>query len=297
MDYLGNQFGLLLVDKPAGLTSHDVVNQARKVLKTKTIGHTGTLDPFATGLLVLAIGRATKLMPYLNNHDKTYEAMMILGLETDTLDPSGKVVREENCENIRKEAIFKALEHYTGTFYQEAPAYSAVKVAGRKLYEYQRKGLKIPAMPQREVSVYSYENIDVKDQKAGKIKVSFTVKVSKGTYIRQLAKDLGAYLNIPASLVALKRITSGPYSVTDAIPYEKLMEGNLSIIDPLAGMGFSKIVMSDDITKKIDNGAFVEREYFPDESDTIIYDKYGKPVAIYRFDPERKVMRMAVKLL
>ncbi|HEX6579706.1 MAG TPA: tRNA pseudouridine(55) synthase TruB [Actinomycetota bacterium] len=201
--------GLLLVDKPAGITSHDVVDSVRRTLATKKVGHAGTLDPMATGLLLIGVGRATRLLRFLGDLAKTYEGTLRLGVETDTLDADGDVIRESSVD-VTKEQVGVAMRALVGESLQRPPAYSAVKVGGRKLYEAARAGERLEAEP-RPISVETFELISFEPPDA-----TFRVVCSGGTYIRVLAADVGAAVSTGAHLTTLRRTAIGPYRVEDA---------------------------------------------------------------------------------
>jgi len=202
--------GLLLVDKPRGVTSHDVVDVVRRGLGIRKVGHAGTLDPMATGLLVIGVGRATRLLRFLGALPKTYHGTMRLGIETTTLDADGDVVREANVD-VSEAAVVDAMRALKGDSFQRPPAYSAVKVGGRKLYEAAREGESLEAEP-RPISVGAFDLLSYEAPDA-----TFRVTCSGGTYVRVLAADVGAALSCGAHLVALRRTAIGPYSVDDAV--------------------------------------------------------------------------------
>jgi tRNA pseudouridine55 synthase len=203
--------GLILVDKPSGVTSHDVVDVVRRSLRTRKVGHAGTLDPMATGLLILGVGRATRLLRYLGDLSKSYAATGRLGEETDTLDADGQIVRSAPVDVSRAE-IEGACGALVGDSLQTPPAYSAVKFGGRKLYEAARKGdaLEAPARRIRveafEVSAFDGRDVDVR------------ITCSGGTYVRVLVADVGRALGCGAHLVRLRRTAIGPFRVEDARP-------------------------------------------------------------------------------
>ena len=203
--------GLLLVDKPTGVTSHDVVDAERRHLGTRRIGHAGTLDPMATGLLVLGVGRATRLLRYMGELPKTYEGTGRLGEETDTLDADGTVVRTGGVTATRQD-VERACASLVGETMQAPPAYSAVKVGGRKLYEAARAGETLEAPP-RPIRVDAFE-VTAFDPPA----FDFVVTCSGGTYVRVLVADVGAALGCGAHLTRLRRTAIGPHSVADARP-------------------------------------------------------------------------------
>lgn len=202
--------GLLLVDKPRGVTSHDVVDVVRRGLATRKVGHAGTLDPMATGLLLIGVGRATRLLRFLGALPKTYEGTMRLGIETTTLDADGEVVRHTTVDPGEKD-VRAAMLALLGESLQRPPAYSAVKVGGRKLYEAAREGERLEAEP-RPIRVDAFDLLSYEIPDA-----TFRVTCSGGTYVRVLAADVGAALSCGAHLIALRRTAIGPYAVEDAV--------------------------------------------------------------------------------
>lgn len=202
--------GLLLIDKPGGMTSHDVVDVVRRALGTRKVGHAGTLDPMATGLLIVGVGRATRLLRFFGELPKTYEGTARLGEETDTLDAEGTVVRAAEVRVFRAE-VDEACAAFVGGSMQRPPAYSAVKVGGRKLYEEARAGRRVEAPP-RPIRVDRFEvtSFDGRD-------VGFLVTCSGGTYVRVLVADVGTALGCGAHLIALRRTAIGPYRAEDAV--------------------------------------------------------------------------------
>ena len=205
--------GLVLVDKPAGVTSHDVVDAVRRALGTRRVGHAGTLDPMATGLLIVGVGRATRLLRYFGDLRKTYQGTARLGEETDTLDAEGVVVRR-SVVTVSRSDMERAFAALVGDSMQRPPAYSAVKVSGRKLYQAARAGEVVEAAARPiHVSAFDVRSVDGPD-------VEFTVTCSGGTYVRVLVADAGAALGCGAHLRALRRTAIGPYRVEDAVPPE-----------------------------------------------------------------------------
>lgn len=202
--------GLLLVDKPKGVTSHDVVDVVRRGLGTRKVGHAGTLDPMATGLLLIGVGRATRLLRFLGALTKTYEGTFRLGIETTTLDANGDVVRETGVD-VPEARVGDAMRGLVGDSLQRPPAYSAVKVGGRKLYEAAREGERLEAEP-RPIRVDAFDLLFYEAPDA-----TFRVTCSGGTYVRVLAADVGAALSCGAHLTALRRTAIGPYAVGDAV--------------------------------------------------------------------------------
>jgi tRNA pseudouridine55 synthase len=213
--------GLLLVDKPAGMTSHDVVLAARRAFGESRIGHAGTLDPFATGLLVLLLGRATRLLPHLDGVPKEYEAIVSLGRETDTDDLHGAVVRE--AEPPTDAAITAAIAQLTGPLEQVPPAYSAKRVAGRRAYDAARAGVTLELAAAR-VDVFEWRDV-ARDGNS----LRAVISCGGGTYVRALARDLGRLTGSAAHLTSLRRLRSGPFSVSDAVTVQSLRAGEGSL--------------------------------------------------------------------
>jgi tRNA pseudouridine55 synthase len=203
--------GLLLVDKPGGITSHDAIDRVRRALGTRRVGHAGTLDPMATGLLLMGIGRATRLLRFLGDLDKTYEGTARLGVETDTLDADGEVVRTADVpEGLGAEAIRAAMAALEGESMQRPPAYSAVKVGGRKLVDAARSGETLEAAA-RPIRVRGFELV-----RAAGADLEFRVTCSSGTYVRVLLADVGSALGCGAHLIRLRRTSIGPFEVAEA---------------------------------------------------------------------------------
>ncbi len=203
--------GLLLIDKPAGITSHDVIDRVRRSLGTRKVGHAGTLDPMATGLLVIGVGRATRLLRFLADLDKTYEGTARLGVETDTLDADGDVTRMVDLPaTVTSAGIRRAMASLEGESMQRPPAYSAVKVGGRKLYEAARAGEVLEAAARR-IRVRGFELV-----RAAGADVDFRVTCSSGTYVRVLLADVGTALGCGAHLTRLRRSAIGPFRVEEA---------------------------------------------------------------------------------
>lgn len=209
--------GLVLVDKPSGVTSHDVVNMVRRALGTRKVGHAGTLDPMATGLLVIGVGRATRLLRFLGDLPKTYEGTGRLGEETDTLDAEGRVVRTSEVAPSRDQ-LERAVAGLVGESMQRAPAYSAVKVGGRKLYEAARKGEPVEG-PSRPIRVDAFEVLRFEPPE-----FDFRVTCSGGTYVRALVADVGSALGCGAHLTRLVRTAIGPLRIEEAVRPDDVRE-------------------------------------------------------------------------
>lgn len=209
--------GILLINKPKNYTSHDIVAIVKKICKEK-VGHTGTLDPNATGVLPLLIGKATEISKYLINHDKTYIATLKLGLKTDTADAEGKTIEEKEVPELYEEKVEKVLSEMIGKQMQVPPMYSAIKINGKKLYEYAREGKKVE-IKEREIEIYKIELLEINQ---GELEIIFKVECSKGTYIRTLCENIAEKLNTVGYMKNLKRIKVGEFQIENAICIEKI---------------------------------------------------------------------------
>lgn len=288
--------GILLYDKPSGPSSHDAVMAARRALGTRKIGHTGTLDPLASGLLILCVGKATKLVRYLVGEDKEYAASIILGYATATDDITGEVTERMAINHLDDATIKATLLGFLGKSLQRPPAFSAIKVHGAKLYELARKQKALPEVEPREIMIHSFSQIAINRPIDGEIHLDFTCVVSKGTYIRALARDLGTALGTGGTLAALRRTRIGEYSIATAVTAEALAGGEYQLLDPLPALKMPRLRVGDDIAVKVDNGAWLPKALFSRLSDTLIVDQGDRPLAIYHYDKEKDIMRMSVKL-
>lgn len=270
--------GIVLINKEKNCTSRDVVNQVSKILKTKKIGHTGTLDPIATGVLVLCIGKATKLVEVITSYDKEYEAEVILGIKTDTKDITGKILKEEKAI-ISKENIEKCLKQMIGTYNQTVPIYSAVKINGKKLYEYARSNEEIE-LPKRKVTIKELKLISDITYEKEKTKFKIKCHVSKGTYIRSLIEDIATNLNTIGTMENLKRTKQGNFQIANANTIQDI-ENNKFKIYPIEEIleKFYKIEMTDDLYFKIKNGSIIKNNY---NHDIVAFTKNNKVIAIYK---------------
>lgn len=270
--------GIVLINKEKNCTSRDVVNQVSKILKTKKIGHTGTLDPIATGVLVLCIGKATKLVEVITSYDKEYEAEVILGIKTDTKDITGKILKEEKAI-ISKENIEECLKQMIGTYNQTVPIYSAVKINGKKLYEYARNNEEIE-LPKRKVTIKELKLISDITYEKEKTKFKIKCHVSKGTYIRSLIEDIATNLNTIGTMENLKRTKQGNFQIANANTIQDI-ENNKFKIYPIEEIleKLYKIEMTDDLYFKIKNGSIIKNNY---NHDIVAFTKNDKVIAIYK---------------
>ncbi len=211
--------GILIINKPKQYTSHDVVAKVKKICGEK-VGHTGTLDPMATGVLPLLLGQGTKLSKYLINHDKTYIATIQLGKKTDTLDSEGSILEERIVDGklLNKENVQRVLECQIGKQIQTPPIYSAIKVNGKKLYEYARKGVEVE-IPKREIEIYNIELLDINEKDKT---IEFKVHCSKGTYIRTLCENIAEKLGTIGYMKELNRVQVGQFNLNQAFTVEEL---------------------------------------------------------------------------
>jgi tRNA pseudouridine55 synthase len=220
--------GFVVIDKPAGITSHDVVSRVRRILGTRKVGHTGTLDPFATGVLPVAVNDGTKAIPFLDEGVKRYEAVMQLGVATDTLDMTGRVIRKADWLAVTQEKVEAVLKQFTGHLRQIPPMYSAIKQDGQPLYKLARQG-QVVERTAREIDIHSLELLSFAPPF-----VSFRVACSRGTYVRTLADDMGKLLGCGGALKELRRIASGPFDISASVSLERLEEaarlGELEIL-------------------------------------------------------------------
>ena len=287
--------GVLNVDKPPGMTSHDVVNAVRRLAMEKRVGHTGTLDPLATGVLVLCLGKATRIAQYLEAGEKEYKAVMRLGVTTDTLDADGRVIAMRSYIPPDRFQLLQAIENFTGTIMQQPPAYSAIKVRGIPSHRLAREG-KAEPLKSRSVRIHSIELTGYQDPF-----VSFTVKCSKGVYVRTLCADIGESLGTGAHLTSLMRTRSGRFSIDHAVSLDQLADlaaaGSLqqilvSVDGALAD--FPEITVNDTESVRILHGNRIVCPSYTSTTDggpVRIHDRAGRLLALARvagceFKPE-----------
>lgn len=242
-------FGFLNVYKPKGKTSHDVVAILRRITKIKQIGHTGTLDPFAEGVLPICIGKATRLIEYLND-DKAYIGTVQLGNSTTTYDIEGEIAKTSS-QKVSLEEIKTELKNFRGEIEQFPPIYSAIKVNGKKLYEYARKGEEVEIKPRNVV----IEKLEILNFDKEKQTLELEIKCSKGTYIRSIANDLGEALGTYGHLIKLVRIKAGDFEINDAVPLEKFDSGvEKYLIPPLKKLNYPTYELNIEEKEKVSHG-------------------------------------------
>ena len=266
--------GIFIVNKPKDLTSRDVVNIVSKKLNTKKVGHTGTLDPLATGVLVIAVNKALKLVDDITSLNKEYIAQVTLGIKTDTLDITGNILKEDNNTKVDKDKLIQVLNSFKGKYEMQVPIYSAVKVNGKKLYEYAREGKEVQ-LPIKEVYINDIELLDIKDNT-----FTFKCNVSKGTYIRSLINDICNKLDIIGTMSNLTRTKQGRFNIEDSIDLEKIDE-NTSLIPMEDIIDIPKIDVDDYLYNRIKNGNKLQNRY-NEEKIAFIHNK--KLLAIYIVD-------------
>ena len=280
---LYNKSGVLLVKKPKGVTSRDVVNEIGRVFDTKKVGHNGTLDPMAEGLLVITINKATKINELLTCTLKEYIAEVKVGVETDTLDLEGKVVKTSK-KRVSKDMLEALFNNFPREYLQEAPKYSAIKVDGKKLYEYARSNKDIE-LPKRKVIIKELELLDYKEDY-----FKFRCVVSKGTYIRSFIKDMGDYLDIPCTMSGLLRTRQGKFKLSDAVNLDDVSI-NSSLITISNALDIEIKEIDDKDYKKVVNGAGINNNY--NIKDKVLFIKYDKVLAIYQnIDDKLKCFKM-----
>ncbi len=281
---------ILLVNKPKGLTSRDVVNKIVKIFNTKKVGHAGTLDPLATGVLVVCIDKATKLVELVSGN-KTYQVEALLGIQTDTLDIEGKILKEEDV-NIPNKKIFSVIKSFIGKYNQEIPLYSAKKINGTKLYEYARKNIKVD-LPSKQVEIYSIDSVSITNIN-NKIKLEFICEVSKGTYIRSLINDIAKKLNTIGIMTNLKRTKQDIFDIKDSYTLEQIENNQYKLID-MDKINIEKKIVNESLELKIKNGQVLNKDF---DGDMIMYvSSDNKALAIYKTYEKDKTKVKPYKML
>lgn len=264
--------GLLLINKDKNMTSRDVINKLNHIFSMKKIGHTGTLDPLATGVMVCLFGKYTKLVDIITSYNKEYIAEIKLGVKTDTLDITGNVIETQNIK-VTNEDILKVFSNFPKEYMQKVPIYSAVKINGKKLYEYARNNQLIE-LPKRKVNIYNLELISF-----NKDIITFKVKVSKGTYIRSLINDLCKKLNTIGTMNNLIRTKQGNFDIKDSYKLEEIAKGNYKFQNIKEFLDYPVIEIPIELIKKVENGNKIENVFNID--DKVIFTKNNKDLAIY----------------
>ena len=267
--------GLILVDKKEGWTSYDVVRLVKKLYNTNKVGHCGTLDPFASGLLIIGVNQATKVMSFLENDDKEYIATIQLGSKTDTYDLTGKVVSTSKIIPFTKSQVENVLKSFKGRITQTPPIYSSIHVDGKHLYEYARNHEEVK-IPEREVTIYDLKLLDFNDTS-----FQIYVKCSKGTYIRTLGVDIAFALKNEGHLTYLRRISIGKISVKDANSYSDLLANHVKVHSIMESLNMKNILLKDkSILKRVYNGQDIILKQ--ETADRILIMDEENAIAIYR---------------
>ncbi len=295
--------GIINIYKEAGYTSFDVVAKLRGILKERKIGHTGTLDPEATGVLPVCVGKATKLCELMLDKEKTYEAVMLLGVTTDTEDMTGKILETKQVQ-VTEEDVRRAAQKFTGVYEQVPPMYSALKVDGKRLYELAREGKEIERKP-RTVEIYENTPLSMNYNESGTVEqVILNVRCSKGTYIRSLLRDMGEYLGCGACMKSLKRTQAGAFSIEDALTLAEVEQARdaerlSEIILPIDSflMKYPAVSVVPEFEKYLYNGNqltlnMLAEKVSPSEGDGFrVYDTTGKLVGLYLYRVSRKQLQ------
>lgn len=268
---------LLIVNKGKNKTSRDVVNELNHIFNTKKIGHTGTLDPLATGVLVCLIGKYTKLVNLITSYDKEYIAEIKLGIKTDTGDITGNIISTDNS-NVSVDMIKEVFANFPRVYNQEVPIYSAVKINGKKLYDYARSNIPVN-LPKREVHIYSLELLSYENNI-----ITFKTKVSKGTYIRSLINDLTNYLNTVGTMNNLIRTKQGYFNITDSYTIEDIKNGNYKLLNIKEFLNYPVIELPDTLIKKVSNGSSIPNSF--NIKDKVIFTYQNQDIAIYEVNNE-----------
>jgi tRNA pseudouridine55 synthase len=299
--------GVLLLDKPVGMTSHDCVARIRRLFKIKKVGHTGTLDPNVSGVLPICIGKATRIAEFLTGATKTYEGEVTLGIATTTEDSSGEIIAKQKVDRvISRSEIEAAFRQLTGEIAQTPPMYSAVKVKGKKLYEYARAGMEVER-PTRIVTIHELTLLDERNEFSGNtVSFRFRVTCSKGTYIRTLAVMIGERLGYPAHMSHLVRTASGPFSLQDCVTFAQIEQsaecGELqSLLLPIEKALFHlpKYEINDKVAEKVKNGALLPLPTFLRflEGPVLMVTKEREALALYIKHPTKPHLMKPLKVL
>ena len=266
--------GIIIVNKPKDFTSRDVVNKLAKILHTKKIGHTGTLDPIATGVLICCIGKCTKLCDLLTSKYKEYIATIKLGIQTDTLDITGNIIKEEKVPSISSENIINILNSFIGKSIQTTPIYSAVKVNGKKLYEYAREGIPVE-LPKREIDIKKIELLSYQDNE-----ITFKTTVSKGTYIRALINDICTKLNTVGTMSKLIRTKQGEFNLEDCYTLENIESNKFKLLSNEEVLKDLEIIdINEELFTLVNNGAVINKIF---KNDIACLRYNNKIIAIYK---------------
>lgn len=269
--------GIVVVDKPSGYTSRDVVNILTKKFNTRKVGHTGTLDPLATGVLVICMGKALKICELITDYKKEYIADVIIGYETDMLDITGTKTKE-SIVDITKKQVINVLNSFLGENKQEVPMYSAIKINGKKLYEYARSGQEVQ-VPVRDINVYELELLSEVVKVDNYYEFKIRCVVSKGTYVRALIRDIGYRLGSYGTMKSLRRTVQGRFNIEMANTIEDVLNDKYKIYSISDSLNIKKVIVSDDMAFKIKNGVWIDK--YTEEDKVLFTLEDGTELAIY----------------
>ena len=278
--------GILVIDKEKNMTSRDVVNQINRLFEESKVGHAGTLDPNATGVLLIAIGNATKIIELLSDDDKEYIGEVILGISTDTLDITGNIIEKCKVTDIDIKKLKEVLNSFKGKIKQEVPLYSAVKVNGKRLYQYARGNEKV-TLPIKEVNIKEIQIISDIKHLDNTIRFNIRCVVSKGTYIRSLIKDIGLKLNLPSCMGDLRRIRQGNITIKDAFKLDNIINYKLLKIEALLS-NYEKIIVDKNLEEQIRHGRVLDKFFKNDIA--LIFNKEKELIAIYEIYKKDKLL-------
>lgn len=271
--------GIIVVNKENGYTSRDVVNIISKIMRTKKVGHTGTLDPIAEGVLVVCVGKCTKLCDYFTSSYKEYIVEFKLGYETDTLDYTGKIINTSD-KNVSKDDIIDVINSFIGEYNQEVPLYSAVKINGKKLYEYARNNIKVD-LPSRIVNIKNIEILEINDV------IKIKCFVSKGTYIRSLIRDIGYKLGTYATMTKLVRTKQGDFNIENSYSLEDIKNNNYKLYSlEEIFKEYPRIELNSDEYKKVSNGVILDNIY---NSPYVLFYYDNKLISLYKVYEKSKL--------
>ena len=281
--------GVLILNKPRGMTSHDCVMKLRRLLATKKIGHAGTLDPDVDGVLVVCIGRATKLVPFLTADSKRYVGEVTLGMSTTTEDASGDILEEKEVLRLTVDEVDAVLASMLGEHLQQPPMFSAVKINGKRLYEYARAGIAVER-PKRKIHIHSLERLTPIKHIAGRALLTFDIHGSKGIFIRTVAVTIGEHLGYPAHMSQLTRVASWQFVLADAVTFEQIEAGDYKLLSIEAVLAhFPSVEVNDWLASLVKNGVQLREDQIMALKKAPFLVKHGtEALAIYEWHEEKQ---------
>ncbi|XMB66420.1 tRNA pseudouridine(55) synthase TruB [Mycoplasmatota bacterium zrk1] len=285
--------GIILLNKPSGMTSHDCVDRIRKIFSTKRVGHTGTLDPETTGVLPICLNKATKVVSYLTEFDKEYICKIRIGYSTDTEDFTGSTLESKDVSVDSIKNIDSILRKLLSIEEQIPPMYSAVKVNGKKLYEYAREGKKVKRSP-RKIKIYKVERLSEITYNDNCAEFDFKISGSKGFYVRTICVTIGEMLGYPAHLADLKRTKAGKFDVSNSYSFEDIESGNYNLISIIDALDYPKIEVDEYLFYRIMNGSVIKNIY--NITSTIMFCRNNEALALYAPHPTKEGMVKPIKV-